>query len=375
MEVVSCGFVPWREGVAVSRSLSRWQALVLGVVVLLGLALAVAGVFAVGSRGWYGSDALHVRAGFREIKGVEVGTRVRIRGIDAGEVVGVELPDEEEAPVILRLRIKGKHRNSVKGGSTVVIVNEGMLGGKVVEIRPPARIAGAAAPDTRPAAEDALLASAESAELTDVLGSVGDALAGLKKGEGTLGKLAKDPQAYDALVDLLKSSRKTVEQGQDTIDSIRRDADALKKVPILGRYVERSAQDLLVRQQMERNRKIFAEAELFEPGRAVLTSQGRRRLDEIAPWLTGLKHKGSEVVVVSYADRGAADPQAALSVTRQQSEAVVEYLKKQHTTHKLGWLSSRKVIALGQGTQPPPLAEKDPLPAARVEVVVFVPQG
>ena len=41
----------------------------------------------------------------------------------------------------------------------------------------------------------------------------------------------------------------------------------------------------------------------------------------------------------------------------------------------MGWFSSRKVTPLGQGLKPPPLPETDPLPTARVEVLVFVPQG
>jgi phospholipid/cholesterol/gamma-HCH transport system substrate-binding protein len=358
----------------VSRSLSSLQALLLGVVVLIGTGLGVGGLFAVGSRGWFGKDALHVRTGFKEIRGVEVGTRVRIQGIDAGEVVRITPPDSPDSDVILRMRLKGEYRHLVRASSTVQIVSEGMIGGKVIEIRPPLRKPGLPAPDMTLAAEDALLPSASSPELTDVLGDVGGALKGIQGGEGTLGKLVKDPAAYEALVALLKNSTDAVDRGKDTMASIQRDADALKKLPLVGRYVEDPVA-LLVRPNSERNRRTFTESELFEPGRAVLTAQGRDNLDELGPWLTGLKHKGSEVVVVSYADpRKKADPKATLHVTRQQSEAVVDYLKKKHAAHKLGWWSSRKVAALGMGTQSPPAPEREPLPPARVEVVVFVPQ-
>src|SRR5207237_9875810 len=112
-----------------------------------------------------------------------------------------------------------------------------------------------------------------------------------------------------------------------------------------------------------------------EPGRAVLTADGRRRLDELAPWLAGLKHKGSEIVVVTYADPQAPNPNVARTLTRQQSEAVCTYLKGQHAVQKMGWFSSRKVAALGLGTSPPPMPEKEPLPSGRIEVLVFVPQG
>jgi phospholipid/cholesterol/gamma-HCH transport system substrate-binding protein len=346
-----------------SRSLTRWQALVLGAAVLLGVGLAVLGVFAVGSRGWFGKDALNVRAAFREVRGVEVGTRVRIRGIDAGEVVALSPPEEDRGPVILHLRLKGDFRRLVRSDSVVEIVSEGMIGGKVLEIR-----RGPHKPDTtdEPAADGALLTGVPSRELTDVLGQVGETLRGIQGGEGTLGKLTRDEQAYEALVGFLQ-------QGQETLRSIQRDADAVGRLPVVGRYVE-DPTAILVRPDCERNRKVFAAEDLFEPGRAVLTAQGRRRLDDLAPWLEGLKHKRSEVVVVAYADPKTTPSGVARELTRHQSEAVCEYLIKQHGTQKMTLFSSRKVTSLGQGTQPPPGREPEPLPPSRVEVIVFVPQ-
>jgi phospholipid/cholesterol/gamma-HCH transport system substrate-binding protein len=343
--------------------LSRAQSLLLGLVVLLGVGLGMTGLFAVGSRGWFGNAPLHVRVGFREIRGVEVGTRVRIQGIDAGEVVGITPPETPDGPVVLRLALKNEYRRLVRSNSTVQIVSEGMLGSKVLEIH---RSAAASRRPDEPAAEDALLESEPSTELADVLGQVKQTLQGIQNGDGTLGKLARDPQAYDALLDLLH-------QGRETIASIGQGADAVKHMPLVRDYVEDST-NLLVRPDCERNRQYFAESELFEPGRAVLTAQGRQRLDNLAPWLEGMKHKGSEVVVVAYADPHKSPAALARTLTRQQSEAVCDYLKKQHAIQKMGWFSSRKVTPLGQGIQPPPAPERDPLPTARVEVLVFVPQ-
>ena len=54
---------------------------------------------------------------------------------------------------------------------------------------------------------------------------------------------------------------------------------------------------------------------------------------------------------------------------------VVNYLKGHHSVQKMGWVTRRKVTPIGLGTGPPPVPERDPLPAPRVEVLVFVPQG
>jgi phospholipid/cholesterol/gamma-HCH transport system substrate-binding protein len=279
--------------------------------------------------------------------------------MDAGEVEAINLPDKPGGDVVLRLRLKGNLRNLVRADASAQIVSEGMVGGKVVEIEP-----GTAADRV---SDDALIATRPSAELTDVLAAVSGTLQGIRDGEGTLGKLAKDPEGYAALLRLLH-------QGEKTMVSVQEDADALKRVPIIGGYVE-DPQSILVRPNCERNRWQFAETDLFEPGRAVLTAQGRQKLDDIAPKVNGFKQKGAEIVVVSYADPATSDPDVALQLTRQRSEAVCNYLKDQHGVHKVGWYGSRKVTALGMGVKPPPGPEKDNLPPSRVEVLVFVPQG
>ena len=338
------------------RSLSKLQATILGVVVLAGLAFAGIGIFAVGDQQLLWSDKLQVTAGFRQVRGLEVGTPVRVQGIKAGQVVAVEAPAEPGGDVM-----SGRMRNLIRSDAAVQIVSEGMLGGKALEINP-------GTPSAQPIQEHARLASRPTAELNDMLGQVNMTLEGIREGQGTVGKLLTDPQAYNEFLALVR-------QGKGTMASIQQDADALKSMPVVGRFVPEDPEALLVRPNCERNRRYFAEPELFEPGRAVLTADGRRRLDELAPWLEGLKHKGSEIVVVAYADPRSDSPSVARAITKKQSEAVCDYLKGQHAVQKMGWFTSRKVAPLGLGTSAPPLPEKEPLPPARVEVLVFVPQG
>jgi phospholipid/cholesterol/gamma-HCH transport system substrate-binding protein len=342
-----------------SRTLSRFQAVILGAVVLAGLALAACGLFAVGSRQWLWSDTFHVVVGFPQIRGVEAGTRVRVQGIEAGEVETVEPPATPGGEVMLRLRLDGRLRHLIRADACAQIVSEGMIGGKVVELNP-------GTPSAPPVEENAQLASRSTMELTDVLAQVQAALEDIRDGQGTVGKFLRDPEAYANVVALLQQSR-------ETMSSFQQDADALKRLPLVRSYVE-DPPALLVRPDCARNRHCFAEAELFEPGQAVLTANGRQRLDELAPWLAGLKHKGSEVVVVAYADPKSTNFSVARTLTKQQSEAVCAYLKGHHAVQKMGWFRSRKVTALGLGTTPPPLPETELLPPSRIEILVFVPQ-
>src|SRR5437660_822731 len=125
-----------------SHSLTRVQALLLGLVVLLGLGLVVFalflirvtdGEFAVAGYPIWGEKSFHVRAGFQDAQGVSPGTPVRIKGMDAGEVERVEPPSNPGDPVILVLRLSGKQRPLIRADAKVQIVSEGMIGGKAVQ--------------------------------------------------------------------------------------------------------------------------------------------------------------------------------------------------------------------------------------------------
>lgn len=345
-----------------SRGLSRGQAVVLGCVVFGALLLGGVGIFAVGDWSLWGDKALHVQVAFPEVRGVEVGTRVRIQGLDAGDVVEARPPEKPGEPVVLRLRLKGQYRNLVRSDSTVAIVAEGMLGNKVLEIQP-------GTGDGTAVSDNARLAAGAANDADGLLREASAALRAIQDGKGTVGKLLTEDKAHQALLALL-------EQGKTTLASIQQVSDSMEKMPLVGGYIENPV-TLLDRPRHQRDRRVFDVETLFEPGRAVLTAQGKKRLDEVAPWLEGMKHKGSEVVVASFANPREADAihGSPRVLTRQQSEAVCEYLKTQHAIQKMGWFSSRKVVPVGLGTQPSPTSEREPLPPARVEVIVFVPQG
>src|SRR5579864_1298582 len=107
-----------------SRQLSRLQAAVLGCAVAGALVLGGGTLFTVGERSGWGSDSFRVVAGFPDVGGVEVGCRVRIQGIDAGEVEAIVPPAVPGEDVKLRLRIAAKYRHLVGADARVQIVSE-----------------------------------------------------------------------------------------------------------------------------------------------------------------------------------------------------------------------------------------------------------
>jgi phospholipid/cholesterol/gamma-HCH transport system substrate-binding protein len=343
----------------VSRSLSTLQAILVGLVLLVGLGLIAATVYAVGSRKWFWNDSLQVRAGFPAVQGVEIGTKVRIRGMEAGEVAAVEAPLSAEGQVMLRLRIRGNLRHLVRKNATVQIVSVGMLGGKAIEIHPGSETA-------EPAEDNALLASKPTTELTDLLEQTKSTLDQVVSGKGTIGELANNPQLYHALVDAVGSLKSAA-------GTIQADAEAMKKLPFVGKYVE-DPRGLLDRGTGEYNRKWFPEKKLFEPNHAVLTKQGREELDDLGAWLEGsLRHKNAELIVVAYGDPSG-DPESTRKLTQDQSHVVLDYLGDKHN-RRLYFFKWRTATSLGMGVKPPLPRQDKKLPTPRVEVLVFVPQS
>lgn len=205
-------------------------------------------------------------------------------------------------------------------------------------------------------------------ELTRALGQVNVLLEDLHKTDGTLGKLVKNNEVYQEALHSLQDVRKMV-------SSVKQNADAIKSLPVVRSYIV-DAHKELVRPDCRRWRRWFPEHHLFEPGRAVLTEQGRKQLDGVAGWLNDQKGSSQEVIIAAFAAPNL-DGDVARTLTQKQSAAVCDYLKSQHSIHRTGrwWWSTRSVRPLGVGNNPPAVPETETLPPARIELLIFEPEG
>ncbi len=367
-----------------SRALSRKQALLLGLVVLVGLALGTWALFQIGGRQRLWAETFELRAGFTHANGIDKGTPVRFRGVDAGQVVAIDLPtsDDPEGKVYVRLRLDRKFQPLLTGDSKARVLNEGMLGGRLINIEP-------GKDRTRRLDDGDELAVVEAKDLTDIMTQASQTLQEIRDSNGTLAKLLKSDEAHKEVIGLVKETQQLVKQGQQTfaegretlregkeaLAAVKQDAEAIKRLPLIRGYIE-DADGLIFRPDRNGDRRVYATQDLFEPGRAVLTDPGRMHLNNLGSWIDAGKLKGSDVVVVSYADPTSTELPSvtARSLTLKQSEAVANYLKEHLRAHRTGWFSSRDVTPLGLGLSPPPVPEREPLSPNRTEIPVFAPK-
>lgn len=419
-----------------SQSLSRKQAILLGACVLLVLALAGMALSVFGERAGWGGGHFRVHVGFADIAGVEVGGRVRIQGMDAGDVEAILPPEQPGDKVKLRLRIADKFRHLVRADAKVQLASESLFAGRSVRVVPGSAIAqpiddlGELQANVQPDAIEQIAQAAgklnkllvevdtvmqafrdngssvtqdllgATRKLNSVLTKADATLTSIEKGEGTLGKLVKDEKLYTELtqsLQMVKSAISDVKNGEGSlgkllktndayaeamssledvrrmVNSVKQNSDAIKALPVVRNYVVDPAKEL-VRPDMKRFRKWYSEADLFEPGKAVLTDKGRGLLDDGGAWMNEQKYVGAELMIAAFADQ-AQKPEFAQTVTTKQAEIVLEYLRSKHSVHRTGWWwwSTRTTRSIGCGTSPTPVPETEKMPMARIELIVFAP--
>lgn len=381
---------------AVSQSLSRWQAVLLGLVVLAAVGLTAVGLVRIGGKQGLWADTIEVTARFPDAHDLAPGTPVRVRGVDAGHVVAVEYPDDDgpTAAVTLRMTIDARFAHRLYADATAQVHATGLLGSKVISIQPGNPAAGPL-PDGRltakPAPDLAQAAAKIGAAADEVTQLVHDA----RTGDGTLAKLLRDDKLYSEITGLAKDGRgmvkragdavgvvekkaddvdQFVKDGRETLRSVKQGTDAVQGLPIIRGYVTDAAK-LLVRPDCRKQVWPYDANDLFEPGTAILTEPGREHLARLAVSLREVKDAKAELAVAALCDPAAKDQTAASAgeLTRKQAEAVIEFLKSQKAL-RLSWFSSRKAAAVGLGQGPSPVVPDGPLTPSYVQVVLFFPQ-
>jgi len=199
----------------------------IGLFVVGGLALFGVGMFLIGDQRQIFAQHIEYYSRFGNLAGLPNGARVRVGGMDAGQVLAIDVPDSPSSGFRVKWSIDAKLRGTVRADSVVTIGTEGVVGGTYLSVRPgtaQARQADALAtiPSREPVELSELL-DRGTGLLNDVHGTlqevrgklgvtldgvtttvsnVNDVVVGLKQGSGTAGMLLHD----DALANQIRQT-------------------------------------------------------------------------------------------------------------------------------------------------------------------------
>jgi phospholipid/cholesterol/gamma-HCH transport system substrate-binding protein len=258
-----------------------------GAFVIGGILLFAVGLFLIGNRRLLFEDTFRVYAEFSKIAGLENGATVRVAGMDAGEVETIRVPTSPSGKFRVRMRVREDLHPLIRLDTVASIQTDGLVGNKFVQIesgseqqqevpdqgtiqgREPFDIADlmeqmretittvntmlvdvkadvdktldavtALAGDARGLVDDVgsdvrtIMASSKK-----VAGDLNAIVAGVRKGEGTIGKLLTDDALYQRVRTVAADAEKAManirqagEQAKDAIADFRGDGGPLRGV-------------------------------------------------------------------------------------------------------------------------------------------------
>jgi phospholipid/cholesterol/gamma-HCH transport system substrate-binding protein len=147
----------------------RARAVGVGAFVIMGLVLFSVGLFLIGDRRMFFNKTFEVRAQFSRIAGLQPGAKVRVSGLDAGEVTEIHVPGGPSSKFIIAMKVRENVRPIIRTDSVASIQNDGLVGNKVVQIE--------AGSDTAPmVADKGTISGQEPFDIADLLGKMRDTI-------------------------------------------------------------------------------------------------------------------------------------------------------------------------------------------------------
>ncbi|HTU48531.1 MAG TPA: MlaD family protein [Bryobacteraceae bacterium] len=197
----------------------------IGLFVVGGLLLFGLGMFLIGDRHQVFARRTEYYSEFVNLAGLEKGAKVRVAGMDAGQVLAIGVPDSPSSRFRVKWRIDAKLRGLVRSDSLATIGTEGIVGGTYLSVRP----GSAQAPESQALAT---IASKEPTDLSELLArgnglldhadgmlkqvtttisNVNDVVVNLKQGRGTVGMLLSDDKLANHIRETVTSATTNVQ--------------------------------------------------------------------------------------------------------------------------------------------------------------------
>lgn len=225
--------------------------LLVGIFIVAGLTLFGLGIFLVGNRHEAFSQHLLLYSDFRDLDGLTKGSKVRVAGMDAGQVTTIFVPDSPTSQFHVQMRISEQLHGLVRKDSLVTIDTEGVVGETFLTIHPGSPRAPIAPPNStlqgRPAVNisdlmthgltvmddaDASLKQLGTKLNTSLdgvnlaVGNANDLLVGLKQGRGPAGMLLRDEKMAGQIRETMtniQSTTSTLNQTATRVNGIVED--------------------------------------------------------------------------------------------------------------------------------------------------------
>lgn len=205
----------------------------LGAFVLAGVTLLLTAVFFMGKQSTVFNKTFTVASIFKNVEGLKDGDAVWLSGVKIGIVQSVRIIDEGK--VIVKLSLNDKQNQFLKSDATAFIGSDGLVGNKIVVIRPGSAsstihendtINSFSPTDTQELFNLAKEVGSNTRTITDDLKLI---TAKLNKGQGIVGELLHDGELSLQVRDLVSSLKRASEHTNKTTEELQAMVKDLKE--------------------------------------------------------------------------------------------------------------------------------------------------
>jgi len=206
------------------------RSIAVGVFVIGGFLLFALGLFWIGDRRLLFSENIELETQFSNLSGLKAGSKAMVSGMDAGEVLSIEVPARPSEKFRVRFRVLDHFRQILRADSVASIQVEGLVGSKVLQLDAGTdQAAPVQAGDTVPSREPLEIGAViqQSVELLKKLdGAVDEVKVEVVEAVGTINELGNDARTVVNMIggeteEILKSGRAIAKNLDTVVDGVR----------------------------------------------------------------------------------------------------------------------------------------------------------
>lgn len=232
-----------------ARKAVTWAELRVGLFVLSALAILATFIFYVTGEGVLFARQVTYKTYLPDVSGLKQGAPVRLAGYEVGAVEDVGLTDFRQDPTrkaMVQFRIRREYEQYMRENSLAYITTEGLLGESVLEIDP--SLTGRVIPP------QGVIPGTQKGNIKQVVQNVDtitddvrEVIADLRAGQGTVGKLLRDPGLYDRAfqaVGEFESLTRRAADGEGTLGKLMVSEELYDQLKGTANTIDEVAQDL-----------------------------------------------------------------------------------------------------------------------------------
>ncbi|MFZ0563835.1 MAG: MlaD family protein [Terriglobales bacterium] len=221
---------------------------VVGVFVLSAALLFSAGLFLIGNRQKVFGHHVDFFTALNNVNGILPGSKVRVSGFEAGQVTGIEIPDQPGDKFRLKLQVESKLHRLIRDDSFVTVESDGLVGDKFLVIHKGSDQAREAAIGATLPGKEPIDLSAVIAKATGVMDQANSAIGDIKVNvDRSLGAITTTVNNANALVTgirngngtvgMLLTDQQTANKVKNTVGNAEQAAANLNQVTVQAKQV------------------------------------------------------------------------------------------------------------------------------------------